>query len=273
MAAEDPGDGRMVYGRTFDRIFGPPDLQAKARLRADRMASMLLDGNDSDPPSPKWHAAATPASTPKIAPMLPLQLHAATCPPVAKPKPIPAPTVRSSAVEAAPTEEANPTHTSADTPAEQHDNWRTYLVRMHRDNDWWCWDEGIVDLRLLSILQDNASEGTQYRAAVRRCKWVVKRRSCQFKVGMASNLGRRWEFYKEETAWKPTHVFIILRVKGRVAAGFVEAALISMMTSSDLPVDDNMNFKRRDHGGTGPMRPDLVNAPHWIYLAVQPNCE
>ena len=253
MAAEDHGDGQMVYGRTFNRIFGPSDraqvVQAEANFRMERMASRLLGGGDSDPPSPKRHAA------------------------VAKPKPIAAPTVSSSAVEAEPSEEANRTHTSADTPAEQHDNWMTYKVHMHKDNDWWCWDEGIVDLRLLSLLQDNASEGTQYRAALRRCMWVVRRRPCKFKVGMASNLGTRWEYYKEDTAWKPSHLFIILRVDGRVAAGFVESALISQLTSSNLPACDNMNFNRGDHGGTGPIRPDLVNAPHWIYLAVRPTCE
>ena len=70
--------------------------------------------------------------------------------------------------------------------------------------------------------------------------------------------------------WLPSHMFILHQVDGRVAAGFVEAALIEHLNNADYPIDDNVNSQRKHRGGTGPRKPELEQAKYYIYLVVSP---
>ena len=60
--------------------------------------------------------------------------------------------------------------------------------------------------------------------------------------------------------------FLILETDNRAAAGFAEAALISMLKDAGALNDShNINRAHNDPGGTGPRR----TGPYWIYLAVR----
>ena len=158
-------------------------------------------------------------------------------------------------------------------PPVELDPWKSYEIKLFPDNLWWTWDEGIVDLRLLWFNRSpQASEGVLYRAASLRIRWVLRKRECEFKVGIASNLSYRWLMYRSE-GWQPSHLFIVHDVPGRVAAGYVESALIAMLKKEDHPCIHNLNFSRGDLGGTGPRTAEREHAKWFIYLAVLPTCE
>jgi len=85
---------------------------------------------------------------------------------------------------------------------------------------------------------------------------------------MASMLGDRWRLYRESAhKWQPTHMFILMVVGGKEAAGFAEAGLIAMMRSYHVDGDLNINSRNRDRGGTGPRPEERTHMPHYIYLA------
>ena len=167
---------------------------------------------------------------------------------------------------------------SAAEPAEpiEPDLWRNYISHLHKSDPWWSVDEGIIDLRCKFMERGN-SEGIQYRGCVKRLRWVLHTRESQFKVGMATNLGKRWELYQqgdfEDGKWCPSHIFILHDVPNRIAAGYIEAALILLCSFSKQPIINNLNFQRNDLGGTGANKPELANQRHWIYLAVRPTVE
>ena len=119
-------------------------------------------------------------------------------------------------------------------------------------------------------IRPRASEGVQLRTAIDMIKWVLRRRSCEFKVGVATALGYRWQMYRgSDSTWKPSHMFILLRVTGRVAAGWAETVLIHACETVHVPpACCNMNAMRNDLGGAGSASsPDAVR---YVYLAVSP---
>ena len=146
---------------------------------------------------------------------------------------------------------------------------------MYRDNRWWTWRNGIIDIRVLFKVSVRAAEGTRLREAVKACRWVLKRHPCQFKVGMARELGVRWVHYLEDAAtrWCPTHIFLLAEVRGREAAGYLEAALIAVMADLDVDQELNQNIHNRDYGGTGPRHPEFLDHQYYIYLAVNADSE
>lgn len=154
------------------------------------------------------------------------------------------------------------------------DDWQQYEVYMMGDGMWWTWDEGIVDMkRLFPNYKSNRSEGFLLDLMCSRARWVLRKRECMFKVGMTTNLGARWRFYIESPAWKPSHMFILHNVPGRVAAGYVESAIIRDLREAPVPVNNNINFQRKDAGGTGQRADELLNATYYLYLVVRPTCE
>ena len=66
--------------------------------------------------------------------------------------------------------------------------------------------------------------------------------------------------YMETDGWRPTHLWLLLEVRGREGIGYAEAGLIRMMHHLDIPHNLNMNFKHRDYGGTGPRLDEHMHA-------------
>ena len=148
-------------------------------------------------------------------------------------------------------------------------DWRRFEVLLHRDQQWWAWDRGIVNLKALYPLQPNASSGVRLRTALEMVKWVVLRRDCQFKVGMTTCLGTRWLIYNDREAnWKPSHMFVLLPVQRFEAAGWSEAGLIRACRELRVDIHMNMNLAHRDAGGTG--NNSFPDAVRWIYVAALP---
>ena len=214
----------------------------------DRKAAELLGGS-SNPPSPKRHHAETSSATAGNQTSMTIGLGN-------PPRPTNAAPLR-------PTNAAMPP-----------DNWKECEIWWHRDNMWWTWDTGICDARKEWPLKSCNSEGTQYRISCKRIRNILYRRDCEFKVGMTTNLGVRWEAYTGTVGgWHPSHMFIIHDVIGRAAAGFLEAALIGMLSRLDLPACNNINFNRGDFGGTGQRKPELLDAKYYMYLVVLPTVQ
>ena len=152
------------------------------------------------------------------------------------------------------------------------DDWAQYKVRVYPDGLWWTWGRGIIDLKTLwPTLRQNRSEGLLLDLACRKARWVLEKRDCKFKVGMTTNLGVRWRSYLEDIAFRPSHMFILHEVQGRVVAGYVEAAVIREL--SGFAVIHNINSQRNDKGGTGQRAQQLLDAKYYIYLVVQPTRE
>ena len=112
---------------------------------------------------------------------------------------------------------------------------------------------GIIDARVLFYIENqNLSEGGKLELAVRRCNWALGRHACEFKVGIARELGVRFQMYRNSPdRWQPTHLFILLEVVGRTAAGYAEAALIRTLWDRDLH-DDNVEALAAPQGNATP---------------------
>ena len=161
------------------------------------------------------------------------------------------------------------TDTTARPPV---DDWEQYNVGVYPDGLWWTWGRGIIHLTTLwPNLRQNRSEGLLLDLACRKARWVLEKRDCKFKVGMTTNLGVRWRSYLEDIAFRPSRMFILHEVQGRVVAGYVEAAVIREL--SGFAVIHNINSQRNDKGGTGQRAQQLLDAKYYIYLVVQPTRE
>ena len=157
-------------------------------------------------------------------------------------------------------------------PLAASDDWRGFKVCINRTGDWWNGARGIIDARVIHYKKNsNLSEGTHLEIAFARCTWALRRHTCEFKVGIARELGTRWQMYQESTdKWQPTHLLILLDVPGRSAAGYAEAALIRMIWDSDMYDDmHNINYRNGDKGGTGPRQLEHEHAVYFVYLAVK----
>ena len=86
---------------------------------------------------------------------------------------------------------------------------------------------------------------------------------------MARTLGSRWELYQASPdRWTPTHVFIVLHVRGRDAVGFAEAGLIGMLKECGEFDDQlNVNYRNNDKGGGGPRHERELDDWFYVYLA------
>ena len=99
----------------------------------------------------------------------------------------------------------------------------------------------------------------------------MRRYACEFKIGMARTLGSRWELYRSSSdTWTPSHLFIVLHVRGRDAVGFAEAGLIGMLHACG-EYDDGLNINHRntDRGGSGPRHECELDDWFWVYLATR----
>ena len=154
------------------------------------------------------------------------------------------------------------------------EDWRPYRVNLHKELRWWEWDHGIIDLRALYRCKGNATAGTQLRKAFDACQCVLQRHACEFKVGMARSLGGRWELYQTSSVtWTPTHLFIVMLVRGRDAVGFAEAGLIGMLEAcGDFNIERNVNKRNRDKGGSGPRHEQELDDLFYVYLATRSLC-
>ena len=102
------------------------------------------------------------------------------------------------------------------------------------------------------------------------CRWVLRQHQCQYKIGMAKSLGIRWQMYRKTTSWMPTHLWLLLEVKGREGVGYAEAALITMLRDESL-LTQSINWVNRDAGGTGPRNDDGPDDRYFVYLACKAN--
>ena len=154
------------------------------------------------------------------------------------------------------------------------EDWRPYRVNLHKDLLWWEWDHGIIDLRALYRTKSNAIARTQLCVAFDACRFVLRRHACEFKVGMARSLGGRWELYQSSSVtWTPTHLFIVLLVRGRDAVGYAEAGLIGMLHECGEFDDDlNAHDRNNDKGGSGPPHEHELNNWFYVYLASRSVC-
>ena len=148
-------------------------------------------------------------------------------------------------------------------------SWNKYQVHLHRDEEWWNEERGIVDLRLWFMDTPTQSEGIALRNGLMRMNRALGKRQCFFKVGIGHDLATRWELYQVDNNWKPTHLFILTYVANREAASFVESCFILENMSRDSPANHNMNLMRGDKGGTGPRRP----VQYYVYVAVSPTAD
>ena len=166
---------------------------------------------------------------------------------------------------------AIPSASSATRPVDSNlgDSWRRYQVWLHRDFGWWQRPSGIIDLQALERPRLNASEGMLLELAFRLVKTIVLAHDCYFKIGMCSDLESRWLLYQDrDSKWRPSHLCILMPVKGRSAAGWAEAALICMCRELHIDSHLNVNLKHKDRGGTGSRL--FEDAIRYLYLAVLP---
>ena len=75
-------------------------------------------------------------------------------------------------------------------------------------------------------------------------------------------------YQDHESKWKPSHLFILLRIKGREAAGFAEAGLIDSCRALNVDMKLNINIRNKDLGGTGPRQDP--EATRILYVAALP---
>ena len=148
-------------------------------------------------------------------------------------------------------------------------DWYPFRVQMR--TYWAECASGIIDARMYWLDKPRAAEGKQLQNAYKRCCTIIKRHSCEFKVGMARSLADRWRLYDEEVhKWQPSHMFIILKTRGREAVGFLEASLIALLQLNDrLHESRNINLRNNDLGGTGPRIAEQLNDIYYVYLAVR----
>ena len=55
--------------------------------------------------------------------------------------------------------------------------------------------------------------------------------------------------YRKTTSWMPTHLWLLLEVRGREVVGYTEAALIRMLRD-EFPLNQSINWINRDAGGS-----------------------
>jgi len=158
-----------------------------------------------------------------------------------------------------------------DPIVDYQDDWRSYRVALLKDMCWWQWNNGIIDLRPLFRAKSSATAGTQLGLGFDACELVLRRHACEFKVGMARLLGSRWELYQSSPAtWTPSHLFIVMHVRGRDAVGFAEAGLIGMLHAcGDYDNGLNVNHLNNDRGGSGPRHECELDDWFWVYLATK----
>ena len=170
---------------------------------------------------------------------------------------------------------ANQGDGSHDPDWRQDQDWRRYEITVRRDMKWWLQRPGIIDASLVGASrapEPSRSEGTTFRRALADIRWTVSTCTCEFKVGIATYLGQRWQLYQQDVrSWTPRYLFLLCTVPDRVSAGFMEAGLIAVMESFDLDHRRlNINMRHNDKGGTGSRRSETSKIPHYIYLAVRP---
>ena len=166
-------------------------------------------------------------------------------------------------------ERVAPDQSTLDSIADYTEDWRPYRVNLLKNQRWWEWGHGIIDLRALYRTKSNAIAGTQLNVAFDACRSVLRRHACEFKVGMARTLGGRWELYQSSSdTWTPTHLHIVMHVRGRDAVGFAEAGLIGMLYEcGDFDDHLNVNHRNNDRGGSGPRHEHELDDWFYVYLA------
>ena len=169
------------------------------------------------------------------------------------------------------TERVAPDQSPLDSIVCYTEDWRPYRVNLLKDRRWWEWDHGIIDLRALHRTKSTAIAGVQLTVAFEACQSVLRRHACEFKVGMARTLGGRWELYQSSSdTWTPTHLFIVLHVRGRHAVGFAEAGLIGMLYECGKYDEQlNVNNRNNDRGGSGPRHEHELDDWFYVYLATR----
>ena len=158
------------------------------------------------------------------------------------------------------------------------EDWRTYEVRasFRQGEDFFNLPPGIINMELRHCVRElrrpSRCEGRIYRLALADINWILRRGTCEFKIGLAQFLGSRWLQYQEdENTWTPHWLCKLCATPDRVSAGFMESGLI--FATECLDIDHprfNINYRNKDRGGTGPRSEVTMRYPHYIYLAVKP---
>ena len=150
-------------------------------------------------------------------------------------------------------------------------NWRVYIARYTRYG--WPVEYGIInDMKRYTDGRPPA-EG-------RRLKWCLEtlgklhnrgRRPVEHKIGLCYDAKVRWEYYTDEadSTWRPDWLLLVDRPCNRASAGFLEAGIIAVVFRTPEWRENSINYRRNDHGGTGPRDPRRANLPHYIYIAVR----
>jgi len=151
-------------------------------------------------------------------------------------------------------------------------NWREYEVRYTRSG--WPVESGIInDMK-------RYTDG-RIPAEGRKLKWCLEtldklhnmhgRRPFEHKIGLCYDAKVRWEFYTDEveSTWRPDLLLLVERPCNRAAAGFLEAGIIAVVCSTPEWRETSINYRRNDHGGTGPRDPKRALLPHYVYIAVR----
>ena len=117
------------------------------------------------------------------------------------------------------------------------------------------------------IFPKKVSGRTRLLSCIRVCHKITRQGtgSGEFKIGIACNLRARWELYKSGGGkWEPEKLFILECVENRVAAGFLEAALIQLLGRALFGMR-SIHVKTKDNGGTGARE----NCKYFVYMAVK----
>ena len=136
---------------------------------------------------------------------------------------------------------------------------------------WPSWPTGIINV-YRTRTKFPIKEGHVLRQAIKDCCSVISQARCEYKVGLAQSVSKRWGFYQdaEISEWAPTHLFVLVGVKNKVGAAYLESGLIAMPEVMFKERKLNINHQRSDFGGGGANWESTEHAVHFVYLAVKP---
>ena len=134
---------------------------------------------------------------------------------------------------------------------------------------WPQWETGIINLNRCRV-KFPIKEGHILRQAVSDARKILARARCEYKVGIATSVAQRWNFYQAPDApWQPSHLFVLSPVKNRSEATYLESGIIAVLEVLYAEKDLSINIRNKDYGGGGARWTETAEAVHFVYLAVK----